>query len=119
MYSPRALHFGDIRKTAVKRLKYHLFRAIRNTHLIYKEFNTLLVQIEAILNSQPNDNSNPNDNLPLTPSHFLIRKPLNAVLDPDLKDISLSKHSRLQLLYCMYQELWRAWSREYISTLQR
>ncbi|GFX82356.1 integrase catalytic domain-containing protein [Trichonephila clavipes] len=49
---PSAPHFGGLKEAGVKSLKYHLKRAIQ-FFLSHEEFLTLVVQIEAVLNSQP------------------------------------------------------------------
>ncbi|KAF2890658.1 hypothetical protein ILUMI_15515 [Ignelater luminosus] len=76
---------------------------------------------ETILNSRSmySLSSDPNDFLPLTPSHFLIGKPLMLAPDPDLSEMKFNKLSRLQLLQNMNQDFWTAWSREYFSSIQR
>ena len=50
---PAAPHFGGKWEAAVKSVKYHLRRTIGDTALTYEELTTLLVQIEAVLNSKP------------------------------------------------------------------
>ncbi len=61
-------------------MKTHLRRILHDVKLTYEEFSTLLTQIEACLNSRPLVPL-PNDDdgfEALTPSHFLIGKPLAA-----------------------------------------
>ncbi|GFW17257.1 integrase catalytic domain-containing protein [Trichonephila clavipes] len=73
---PVSPHFGGLGEAGVKSIKYHLKRVIGNTNLTFEEFSTLLIQVEAILNSRPLvslDCDNDPDSLNiLTPSHFLI-----------------------------------------------
>ncbi|GFU31974.1 integrase catalytic domain-containing protein [Trichonephila clavipes] len=89
---PSAPHFGGLWEAEVKTLKYHLKREIGNSILSHEEFLTLVVQIEAILNSRPicplsND---PNDVETLTPAHFLVVSSLAAVPDPDYTEIPMN-----------------------------
>lgn len=48
---PRSPHFGGLWEAAVKSVKQHLNRTIAVTKLTYDELYTVLVQIEACLNS--------------------------------------------------------------------
>ncbi|XP_026467879.1 uncharacterized protein LOC113371473 [Ctenocephalides felis] len=76
---PFAPQFGGIWKAHIKSVKTHLFKVIGLQILSYEEFNTVLNQIEALLNSRPlcwlsND---PSDPQPLAPAHFLMQEPLS------------------------------------------
>jgi hypothetical protein len=117
---PMSPHFGGIWESGVKSTKFHLKRILSNVPLVFEDFNTILVQIEAVLNSRPLSplNNDPNDYQPLTPSHFLIGRKLTALPDVDLRQLtqnSLSKYQHLQLLH---QHFWVRWSKEYINELQ-
>lgn len=94
--------------------KYHLKHILSNLSLTYEELYTVLVQIEAILNSRPlsplsNDSK---DFIPLTPAHFLIGDSLIALPQRDFQDINkLNKYKRLQQLV---QHFWWRWNVEYL-----
>ncbi|XP_030763125.1 uncharacterized protein LOC115887767 [Sitophilus oryzae] len=70
---PSAPHFGGLWEARIKSVKTHIKRVIGDQLLTYEEFYTLLVQIEAVLNSRPlcPQSSDPNDLSVLTPGHFL------------------------------------------------
>lgn len=116
-YSP---HFGGIWEAGVKSVKYHLRRVASNARLTYEQFYTLLVQIEAILNSRPLTplSSDPNDLSPLTPAHFLIGRTFNAVADPTLMHLKEARLSNWQRVQQLQQHWWTRWSKEYVSELQ-
>lgn len=84
--SPAAPHFGGKWEAAVKSAKFHLRRVIGDALLTFEEFSTVLVQIEAVLNSRPICalSDDPNDVETLTPAHFLIGAPLSALPEPSL-----------------------------------
>ncbi|CAK1598127.1 unnamed protein product [Parnassius mnemosyne] len=77
-YSP---HFNSLAEAAVKSCKQHLKRLLKLTHFTFEEMVTCLTHIEAVLNSRPLTplSSDPNDFSALTPSHFLIGRPLLSV----------------------------------------
>ncbi|XP_058803531.1 uncharacterized protein LOC131671257 [Phymastichus coffea] len=71
---PSASHFGGLWEAGVKSMKRHLMRVASPRRLTYEELTTLLVSIEATLNSRPLVPSagDLDDIEALTPSHFLI-----------------------------------------------
>ena len=83
-------HFGGIWEAAVKSAKYHLKHILGDHKLTFEELSTVLCQIEACLNSRPlvplvTPNTEGIDCL--TPGHFLVGRPIQALPE---KDISLS-----------------------------
>lgn len=120
-YSP---HFNGLAEGSVKSIKHHLKRTLSLTHLTYEEMNTLLIQIEGILNSRPLTplSSDPNDLVPLTPSHFLLGRTLNMLPSPQvhLKDeahiCTLPRYKRIRVLT---NHFWNRYYKEYISELQK
>lgn len=118
---PHSPNFGGLWESNIKGVKHHLYRVIGDTLLTYEEFHTLIVQIEATLNSRPlyPMSNNPNDLQPLTPSHFLIGKPLVILPDLDYQDIKVNRLTRFQLIQQMHQGFWKQWSKLYLSQLQQ
>ncbi|XP_052747839.1 uncharacterized protein LOC113516532 [Galleria mellonella] len=62
--------------------------------------------------------SDPNDFLPLTPSHFLIGRPLTALPCKDLTSTATHRLMRYDRIEQMRQHFWQRWSKEYVSELQ-
>lgn len=79
----RSPHMGGIWEATIKSVKFHLRRVLGNAFLHYEEMYTLLVQIEACLNSRPLAplSNHPDDFMPLTPAHFLIGDSLVCTVD--------------------------------------
>lgn len=104
----RSPHFGGLWEASVKSVKYHMKRVVGNAHLTFEELGTVLVQIEAILSLKP-----------LTPSHFLIGRPLAAIADPYMTNTNQSHLTNYQLIQKIQQDFWKRWSMEYLKYLQR
>lgn len=117
---PSAPHFGGKWEAGVKSVKFHLRRVIGDATLTYEELSTLLVQIEAILNSRPLIalSDDPSDLTALTPGHFIIGSALSTVPEPSLQEVSRNRLSRWQLLQTMKESFWQRWSSEYLQQLQ-
>lgn len=104
----------------IKSIKYHLHRTIGETKLTYEEASTLLTQIEAILNSRPLEplSDDPTDLLTLTPGHFLIGTPLQALPEPCLTELSTTRLSKWQFIQQRVQQFWKQWSTQYLQRQQ-
>nr|XP_026491027.1 uncharacterized protein LOC113397089 [Vanessa tameamea] len=117
-YTP---HFGGLWESGIKSTKYHLQRVLGHCNLTYEELNTTLVQIEAILNSRPLTplSSDPTDYTPLTPSHFIIGRPLTSLPQKNYENQDTTHLSRYQRIEQLHQHFWIRWSKEFISELQQ
>ncbi|XP_037931191.1 uncharacterized protein LOC119666002 [Teleopsis dalmanni] len=117
---PRAPHFGGLWEAAVKSAKYLLVRTIGNVSLTYEELETVVTQIESMLNSRPITplSSDPNDPAALTPGHFLIGEPLTALPSRSETTTKQSLLTRWKLVNHLKNEFWSRWSKEYLNELQ-
>ena len=97
-------------------------RVAANSTLTFEEFDTLVTQIEACLNSRPlspltSDSSGPNA---LTPGHFLIGGPI--FLLPDTYSTIESPRNPDECWYMvqkMLGDFWRRWRNEVPHDLQQ
>lgn len=113
---PSSPHQGGLWEAAVKSLKYHLKRVLKDTTLTYEELSTLTQQIEACLNSRPLCTIN--DSLEyLTPAHFLIGRELLTL--PATQEVETTTNQRWKFVQKLNQSLWKAWSQHYLLTLQQ
>ncbi|XP_018361404.1 PREDICTED: uncharacterized protein LOC108760104 [Trachymyrmex cornetzi] len=119
--SPRAPHMGGLWEAAVKAVKFHLIRIAGEASLRHEELNTLLVQIEAILNSRPLTplSADPNDFSVLTAGHFLIGCPLIAYPEPTITDLNINRLDRWQRVEQLRQQFWLRWTKEYLHVCQQ
>ncbi|XP_018357683.1 PREDICTED: uncharacterized protein LOC108757679 [Trachymyrmex cornetzi] len=117
----RSPHFGGLWESAVRLLKLHLKRTIGDACLTVTELMTILIQVEAMINSRPltplSDDSN--DLNALTPGHFLIGECLQSHPEVNLEEIPVNRLSRWQHVQQLKQRFWIRWQKEYLSTCQQ
>lgn len=115
----RSPNFGGLWEAAVKSFKCHFKRTIGLRTITHDEFVTVLVQIEACLNSRPLTplSSDPNDLDVLTPGHFLVQRPLASMAEPSYQDIPENRLSMWQRTQEFVRRIWEKWSTQYLSTL--
>ncbi|GFS58003.1 integrase catalytic domain-containing protein [Trichonephila clavipes] len=118
---PRSPNFGGLWEAGVKSFKHHLYRTLVNSKITFEEFETIIIQIEGILNSRPliplSDNINEYE--VLTPGHFIIGRPISAIPEPAILDISDNRLSRWQYTTKCVQTLWKRWKNDYLNHLQQ
>lgn len=117
---PRAPHFGGLWEAAVKSAKHLLLKNVSTESLTYEELETIIIEIEAILNSRPISpmSNDPTDLTALTPGHFLIGEPMNAQIDTKALPLKTSRLGRWKLVSQLKHDFWNRWSREYLNELQ-
>ena len=105
-YAP---HFGGLWEAAVKSLKTHLKKVTFNVKLTFEEACTLLTQTEACLNSRPSVALPSDDDCveALTPEHFLVGRPLEALADDSNSFQSVSVLHRWHLVQAMLRHFWK------------
>ncbi|CAL8137402.1 unnamed protein product [Orchesella dallaii] len=119
--SPSSPHHGGLWEAGVKSAKYHLKRVIGDANFNFEQFQTVLCQVEAVLNSRPlcPVSADPTDLNVLTPGHFLIGERLTSVPDDPLIEIKENRLSIWQRQQQRVQHFWRRWRMEYLNTLQQ
>lgn len=106
----------------MKSFKTHLARIVGNTKLDFEEMSTVLAQIEACLNSRPlgtlPDNNEDGIEM-LTPGHFLIGRPLQAIPDDPQTFQKQSLLRRWYLCQSLVRHFWERWKNEYLIALRK
>ncbi|CAA9998760.1 unnamed protein product [Nesidiocoris tenuis] len=117
---PRAPHFGGLWEAAVKSAKRLLRVTLRGHTPSYQTFSTLIVRVEAILNSRPlaADLSSPNELRVITPGHFLVQRPLTALPEPS-EDVRHSFIASWRFVQQSSKTFWKRWQREYLLEQQQ
>ena len=110
----RAPHFGRLWEAAVK----HVRKVVMESKLSFEEYYTVLTQVESCLNSRPLCALPDSDNgvEALTPGHFLISRPLEALPDAS---IASSLLRRWQLCQMLVRQFWKRWSSDYLVSLTK
>ena len=117
----RAPHFGGIWEAVVKSAKHHLKRIMGPVKLTFEEMTTITCQVEGCLNSRPylaQDSHDSEGEVPLTPAHFLIGRPIQAYPE-EPADTTLSPRNRWDLCKALVQRFWDSWSTTYLQSLQK
>ena len=110
----------------VRSVKRCLRKVLGNARISFDELNTVLAEVECILNSRPlSYMSDEVDGEVLTPSHLLVGRRLltlptgvetNLKLDDSDKEYALSK--RFLHLTRLLSHFWNRWRREYLTDLR-
>nr|XP_041632483.1 uncharacterized protein LOC121502814 [Drosophila kikkawai] len=107
---PRAPHIGGLWEAAVKSAKHLLLKAMDKASLKEDELHTVIVEVEAVLNSRPLivDSGSPNEGEVVTPAHLLVGTTL-ATLPPasaqPKADCNLTYLQRWQLVSAILERL--------------
>ncbi|XP_044008615.1 uncharacterized protein LOC122852695 [Aphidius gifuensis] len=114
---PGSPHFGGKWESVVKSAKHHIKRVIGDHKLTYEQFSRFLTQVECSLNSRPlcPMTDDPEDLQALTPGHFLVGEPLNAVPEPSVLDVPDNRLNKWRLLRKFMESFWDRWSKEYLQ----
>lgn len=119
----RAAWWGGFYERLVRSTKTCLKKILGRSSLEYKEFETILLEVEAILNSRPLTfvSNEVDDPSPLCPSHFLIGKRITALPPENIRTQQSTKNEltrkykyRLNLI----QQFWKKWKQLYIMDLK-
>ncbi|XP_017887219.1 uncharacterized protein LOC108629211 [Ceratina calcarata] len=118
---PSAPHFGGMQEAGVKSVKHHLKRVMGQFTPTGEEMQTLLCKIEASLNSRPISplSESADDYAVLTPGHFLVGGPLNALPRESVESEKLARLTRWRAMQKFHEQLWRIWTRDYLLHLQK
>ena len=120
---PLASHFGGAWEREIRSIR-NVLNGVLNMQpmrLNNDELNTLLCEVESILNSRPltTVSDDPNDLEPLTPNHILLVKS-GPTFPPGL--FSSADHyvkRRWRQVQYLADVFWSRWKKEYLSNLQR
>ncbi|XP_075150432.1 uncharacterized protein LOC142224536 [Haematobia irritans] len=118
---PGAPHMGGLWEAGVKSFKTHFKKIAGNYRFTFEEFTTILVRIEACLNSRPISpmSEDPNDILALTPGHFLTGGPILSLCEPSEIETNLSIVNRWRKVKALCQQFSIRWKHEYLKEMHK
>jgi hypothetical protein len=117
-YSPV---FGGLWEAGIKGAKYHLKRVVGQQVLTYEELNSVVIQVEGVLNSRPLlalQSIDPDEMSYLSPAHFLTGTSLSTYPEPDVTEVPINRLAFWKQCTRMMQSFWKEWSRLYLTQLQ-
>ena len=118
---PAGSHFGGIWERQIRTIRKLLFNLLRDHTLSDETLQTLLCEVESIMNSRPLTpvSGDASDMEALTPNHILLLKAQQNL--PPMK--TNSKENYVQRRWKLVQQLadifWHRWTREYLPMLQQ
>ena len=114
-------------KRLIKSVKICLKKCIGNARLSFDELQTILTEIEGVLNSWPLTYQYPNDlSVPITPSHLtigrrVIQLPIgnqSCAKDADFNEGDEEIRKRALHLSKLLSQCWKRWKSEYLVNLR-
>nr|XP_061785759.1 uncharacterized protein LOC133576497 [Nerophis lumbriciformis] len=117
---PTASHYGGIWERIIRMIRKILSAVLRQQTLDDEGFQTVLCEVEAMLNDRPitRPSDDPNDLEALTPNHLLLMKG-KPVLPPGLfTKMDLYAKRRWRQSQYIADLFWKRWIHEYLPLLQ-
>ena len=126
----RAPWYGGFWERLIGLTKTALKKTLGRASVTLEELQTLIVEVEAILNDRPITfvSSEINDEEPLTPSHLLYGRRITSlpfdlpVSDDELTDPNYGNETdinrRVKLQAIILQRFWKRWRHEYLTSLR-
>ena len=116
---PAAPHFGGVHEIMVKSAKRAIYRALGNSEVTDEELITVFSGVESLINSRPltYQTSDPRDDTPLTPNHFLHGQ-MGGDFAPETEMTVFSPKKRWRKVQDLISRVWRRWMNEYLPMLR-
>ncbi|GFT72128.1 DUF5641 domain-containing protein [Trichonephila clavipes] len=94
---------------------------LKHSRLPYSSKHPILLPAKTILNSRPITplSSDVDDLEVLTPAHFLIGRPITAIVEPSLLQCESNRLNVWQRITKSVQTIWKRWSLSYLNSLQQ
>lgn len=115
----RAPWWGGFFERMIGSVKRCLRKVLGNARLSFDEPLTVLIEVEATLNSRPltYDYDSPNDEV-LTPAHLMYGRRLTPLPESQEVEEDISCNRRYRYVNERLQHFWKRWHREYLTDLR-
>ena len=109
---------GGFYERLVKEVKDCLKKVLQRSVVNYDELQSLVTEVEAVLNSRPLCYVSNDLETVLTPSHFLVLKRLTSASQPELLATEPNLVKRFKGSQRLLDQLWDIWHRSYLTSLR-
>ena len=108
-----APHFAGVHETMIKAAKRAVNAVLGNADVTDEELTTAFTGAEALLNSRPltYQSANPEDDIPLTPNHFLIGQIGGQFAPESVDETNYSLKKRWRRVQELVRHFWHRWLR--------
>ena len=116
---PLGPHFRGVHETMIKAAKRAVNALLGNADVTGEELTTAFTGTEALLNSRPltYQSANPEDDIPLTPNHFLIGQIGGQFAPESVEETNFSLKKKWRRFQELVRHFWYRWLREWIPSL--
>lgn len=122
---PAASHYGGVWERQIRTIRKILHAVLHEQHLkssqSEEQLQTLMCEIEAIINSRPltRASEDPNDLNIITPNHLLQFKTTSSPPPGRFTDKDMYSSKRWRQMQYLADIFWKRWVREYLPALQQ
>jgi hypothetical protein len=115
---PAASHFEGIFEAMIKAAKRAISAVLKNELVTDEQLITIFTGVESFLNSRPltYQTTDPKDNTPLTPNHFLYGQ-LGGKFAVELDGTVYNPQKKWRKVQQIISNVWSRWLTEYLPTL--
>ncbi|XP_035989853.1 uncharacterized protein LOC118561756 [Fundulus heteroclitus] len=118
--TPAASHHGGVWERLIRMVKRVLLSVLHQQTLDDESFQTILCEVEAILNDRPitKVSDDVNDLEALTPNHILLLKGNPTVAPGAFQESDVYLRKRWRQVQYLSDLFWKRWTKEYLPLLQ-
>jgi len=113
---PDGPHFGGVFESMIKSAKRAIAAVLGDAEVNDEELETIFIGVESILNSRPltTVSDDPNDDLVLTPNHFIIGQMGGDFVPEVVDDAPFNPRKRWRRVQELTRHVWQRCMREYL-----